>query len=164
MIIVSRLKIEDQRGQALVEFALMVPLLLMLLLGIIEFGRVYYAQLAITSAARQGARISAVHTANNDPVTVENLAVQLGVLENDHISSPAGTVVTSSLPLTEPEIIWTRNAGTGYIEITRTPSGSPTDVTVTIQYPVRIIAPLIDKAFVHNPVLLESSCVMQIEN
>ena len=36
------------------EFALIVPLLLLLLFGVIEFGRVFHAQLVITNAARKG--------------------------------------------------------------------------------------------------------------
>ena len=46
----------DDRGAAMVEFALILPLLLMLLMGIIEFGRAYNTQVSIQAAAREGAR------------------------------------------------------------------------------------------------------------
>jgi Flp pilus assembly protein TadG len=46
----------DQRGSAAVEFALVLPLLLILLLAIVEFGNLYFDQLAITHAAMAGAR------------------------------------------------------------------------------------------------------------
>jgi TadE-like protein len=51
----------DQRGTALVEFALIAPLLFLLLFGIIDFGRAlnYYSQL--TQLAGQGARAAAVN-------------------------------------------------------------------------------------------------------
>jgi TadE-like protein len=54
---------ERSRGQALVEFALVAPLLILLLLSIIEFGRaVYYIQM-LDNAAREGARYAIVHGA-----------------------------------------------------------------------------------------------------
>ena len=40
----------------MVEFAIILPLLLMLVVGIIEFGRAYNTQVAIQAAAREGAR------------------------------------------------------------------------------------------------------------
>lgn len=46
------------RAQALVEAALIFPLMLLLLLGLIDFGRAYYAGVALTAAAREGARLA----------------------------------------------------------------------------------------------------------
>ena len=50
-----------ERGQALVEFALVLPVLLVLLCGIIDFGWLYYNQITLNNAAREGARYAAVH-------------------------------------------------------------------------------------------------------
>lgn len=47
-------------GQALVEFALITPFLLVFLVGIIEFGRAWNAHQIITDAAREGARKAAI--------------------------------------------------------------------------------------------------------
>lgn len=49
-----------ERGAALVEFAVVLPFLLMLVIGIIEFGRAYNTQLSLQSAAREGARALAL--------------------------------------------------------------------------------------------------------
>jgi Flp pilus assembly protein TadG len=46
----------NERGVAIVEFAIVLPLLLMLVLGTIEFGRAYNTQLSVTHAAREGVR------------------------------------------------------------------------------------------------------------
>lgn len=46
------------RGAAAVEFALVLPLLLILIFGIIDFGRLLNAQIAVTEAAREGARMT----------------------------------------------------------------------------------------------------------
>ena len=46
----------DQKGVAAVEFAIILPLLLILLFGIIEFGIILYDKAMITNASREGAR------------------------------------------------------------------------------------------------------------
>ena len=58
----SRLKkwLGEHNGQSLVEFAFVSLPLLLLLLGMIEFGWLFNAQITITSAAREGARAAAV--------------------------------------------------------------------------------------------------------
>jgi Flp pilus assembly protein TadG len=54
------MKLKTQSGQSAVEFALVLPLLLILLLGILEFGLVLYDKAVITNAAREGARAGVV--------------------------------------------------------------------------------------------------------
>src|SRR5450759_2456703 len=49
------------RGQSLVEFALVLPLLLLILLGIIQFGFIFNTQVTITNAAREGARAATIY-------------------------------------------------------------------------------------------------------
>ena len=48
------------RGATAVEFALVLPLLLLLVFGIIDFGRALNAQITLTQAAREGARLEAL--------------------------------------------------------------------------------------------------------
>lgn len=50
----------DKRGQSLVEFALVVPLLLILLLAVADFGRIFHAAIVIQSAARAASEAAAV--------------------------------------------------------------------------------------------------------
>ena len=47
------------RGQSLVELALVTPILLVLLLGAVDMGRLFYAEIAVTNAAREGAMVAA---------------------------------------------------------------------------------------------------------
>jgi Flp pilus assembly protein TadG len=49
-----------RRGQALAEFALIMPVLFLLIAGIIEFGRGWNIKQAVTDAAREGARYTVV--------------------------------------------------------------------------------------------------------
>lgn len=53
-------KRKRESGQSLVEFALIVPLLILIVLGIIEFGWIFNGKITTTSAAREGARVAAV--------------------------------------------------------------------------------------------------------
>ena len=48
-------------GAAMVEFALVVPILLLLVVGIIQFGRVFSMQIQLSGAANDGARYLSVH-------------------------------------------------------------------------------------------------------
>lgn len=51
---------KDEKGAALVEMAISLTLLLLILFGIIEFGRVFYIKNSLTNAAREGARRASV--------------------------------------------------------------------------------------------------------
>lgn len=50
----------DSRGQSVIEFALVLPLLLVVVFGITEFGRAWLTMNVLTSAAREGARLAVV--------------------------------------------------------------------------------------------------------
>lgn len=63
----------DEHGAAIVEFALVVPLLLLLLWGIIDMGRAFYTLNNLASAVREGARRAAIMP--TDPTSPANKAV-----------------------------------------------------------------------------------------
>lgn len=50
-----------ERGAAAVEFALILPVFVLLIVGMLEFARAYNAQISVTNAAREGARVMAIH-------------------------------------------------------------------------------------------------------
>jgi Flp pilus assembly protein TadG len=57
-------RLGDERGASAVEFAFIVPLLIMLVLGIAEFGHAFQVQGTLSAAAREGVRAMALR---NDP-------------------------------------------------------------------------------------------------
>ena len=73
-------KKDQRRGQALVEFALVIPLLFLLIFALVDFGRVIYTQNAISQGAREGARWGSVQARSASDIpgieeyTVEALA------------------------------------------------------------------------------------------
>ena len=98
------------RGAAAVEFALVMPILIMLLFGIIEFGRAYNAKLTLANAAREAAREFVI---TGDEALVEALLVDLQTslsdvtltvddlchLDPPHVLATAETAYSFNLPL-----------------------------------------------------------------
>jgi Flp pilus assembly protein TadG len=71
-------KQQGERGQALVEFALVLPILATLILGIVQFGIVFHDYLALADAVRTGARQASVtHDAGAATTAVVNSASEL---------------------------------------------------------------------------------------
>ena len=67
------LRKRSDRGAAAVEFALIIPVLLLLVFGIIEFARLYNEQISLTNAARSAARVMAI---SNDQGEALSAAIQ----------------------------------------------------------------------------------------
>jgi uncharacterized membrane protein len=66
-----------QRGAAAVEFALVLPILLVLLLGIIDFGLYFYNDLQLTQAARDAARYLSVDNSASAQTTISDAEARL---------------------------------------------------------------------------------------
>ena len=62
-------KVRSERGTALIEAAVTIPMLLLVAVGILEFGRAFQTWQVITNAAREGARVSVTPTATATNVT-----------------------------------------------------------------------------------------------
>jgi len=67
--------IRRNRGQSVVEFALILPLLLLVLFGITEFGRAWMVSNTLTAAAREGCRLAVVTAPDSTLVTARVIQV-----------------------------------------------------------------------------------------
>jgi Flp pilus assembly protein TadG len=76
-------KINRESGQSLVEMALITPLLLLLLCGIIEFGIMFGTQLTIQNDSREGARYAAIHAGDGDVVSQVTQIVGSSAITSD---------------------------------------------------------------------------------
>lgn len=133
------------RGAAAVEFALVLPLLLLLVFGIIDFGRALNAQVTITQAAREGARLVALNQPN---VVIRTQQAATG------LSGVKVTVVTACPPPPPPG----------------TPPPPNTDAVVNVSYtftfvtPVGAIAGLFISSGLGSPITLTAQGVMPCES
>jgi Flp pilus assembly protein TadG len=75
-LIRRRLNLRSERGAALVEFALVVPFLMLIMCATIDFGLAVYTLNNLTAAVREGGRFAATR---NPPVTANDAAVNLRV-------------------------------------------------------------------------------------
>lgn len=71
-----RRQLREERGQAMVEFAVILPIFVVLVFGIIQFGIVFNNYVTLTDATRAGARAGAVARNDADPVGTATSAVQ----------------------------------------------------------------------------------------
>ena len=70
-----------ERGQGLVEFALLLPVLVLILMAVFDFGRAMYAYSVVSNCAREGARFGIISPGDTAGIiaTVHNSAVGLDV-------------------------------------------------------------------------------------
>jgi Flp pilus assembly protein TadG len=98
------------RGQNLVEFSLVLPLMIMMMLGIVGFGLVYFTRASVDNAAREGARYGAIHPTDVSGIqarvrqtvsSVKSSKVTINVTYPDGDSLPTERIrVSVSYPLT----------------------------------------------------------------
>ena len=86
------------RGQALVELAMIAPILIILMLGVIDYGRVYFAYVSVTNGARIGADYAASGpTQAADTAAIKAAALtDTGDLLDQSPTNPEVTVVTAN--------------------------------------------------------------------
>lgn len=87
----------SESGATAVEFALILPLLLVLILGLIDFGRMGFVQVSVTSASREGARLSSLDsTGTGSTQTIINY-VQAAAPNAAKVSALDGTAALTVL-------------------------------------------------------------------
>ena len=85
-------------GQAMLEFALVLPIFLLILCGIIDFGWMFYNQLALNNICREGARYAVVNTAD-DHTTDEILRHIDNYIESTYSLGDVDVTVSYTRPL-----------------------------------------------------------------
>ncbi len=128
----------SQRGVALVEFAIVLPFLIVLLFSVWELGRIFDAWLVVTNGAREGARYA---VATSDDAVVRTKV-------EDYIVSGYGLTRITSGDIRSYTIDVDRPASTGM-------------VTVTVKATVQIFAPLPEVGSLRNPFTVTGYAVMR---
>lgn len=107
-------------GAAAVEFALVLPILLVLVFGVIDFGRLYFTQITLTDAAREGARVLALEGASGSGYTAAQAATDAQARVLGSVTGVDGTVTVGTGTCTTGEPV-TVTATTDFSFITPLP-------------------------------------------
>jgi Flp pilus assembly protein TadG len=132
--IVKKIKKED--GQALVELAITLPILIMILCAIIDFGWLFTNQNILDYCTREGARFAIVHSTSSTAI-------------RDHIRSIAPANIANSM----------------VIDVVFSNSTNPRlgDVQVDIHADVAVLTPIVGVFVKDQTMNLDSSCTMKVE-
>jgi hypothetical protein len=116
-------RFRGQRSQALIEFALVSPVLLLLLFGTIDIGRAVLYYDTLNHAAREGARVAA-RASNQLPTDADVLNVVTGQMVGVPVSSPCpqGPVTSSTPPDNAAWLYVTEPAPPATVESTPPPN------------------------------------------
>ena len=132
----------SESGQAAVEFALIMPLLLLLLVGIIEFGRGWNDHQVITDAAREAARKCVIANSVVTLDSVKNVAKSAMAAAGISSADSMFTVVGFARP---------------------NPTGEPCTVTIALPYTFTFLGPLMRWTTGQRTVRLTSTFTMRNE-
>ncbi len=132
-------KLKNEKGQAMVEFALVLPILLLVVCGIIDFGWLIFNQLSLDNACREGARYAAVYSE-------EELCPQMTETHVKNIIAPIFEDVDVSVT---------------YTNITDKFSG---DVVVELEAEMNILTPVLGAINGSQKKVLTSEVVMKVES
>jgi len=109
---------KTEKGQSLLEFALIVPILLIILAGVLDLGRLYYAYVAVTDAAAEGASYAAIHPQANERAEVLQRAQE----------------ASGALVQIDPTMV--------QVDCPAVAAGAP--ITVTVSYSFTVATPLLN--------------------
>jgi Flp pilus assembly protein TadG len=126
--------LKNEKGQSLVEFAILLPVLLLLLMGILEFGLMLNSYLTINNSAREGARFGIVAGSN---LEIKEL-----------INSISPNLESENLEVNITPLDGSRQSGD--------------TLTVEVIYNYQVIIPIISN-ILNNVVVLKAQTSMRIE-
>jgi len=122
--LIRRRREKGEKGQALVEFALLVPIFLVLMFAIVDFGMGFYSLITVTNSAREGARLGAVQADTDDIIQRVKDTADL-INEDDNMRVIVGCGPSSDPPPTGS-----------------CPSTQGDSVVVRVEYDYDLITPL----------------------
>ncbi len=125
---------KSEKGQATVEFALILPIFLLLLGGILNFGWIFGNRLLAQNAAREAARYTAIHY--NDSSTDDDRQVA------------AGIVLSRAPTINNPVVTLTVAGNT---------------ITVKVVSSVNMLTPLLSELFPDGKCSITTQCAMRLE-
>lgn len=147
--------LKNQKGTSIVEFAIILPLLIILIFGMVEFSVLFYDKAVLTNASREGARGGIVFKANSttgvyEPLPCNGSGLTVETVVNTYL---ANHLVTFGAPTTATTQCLPPTSCAG--------SGSYFKVTVTYNYTFLLLPNFLN--FLPSPFTLTAVTTMRCE-
>lgn len=123
------------KGQSLVEAAIVIPVILLLVFGIIDFGLLFNNYILITNASREGARLAALGSTDAEVVAA--------------VRDMTATLDSSGLSVTVTPHYSLRVRGS--------------QVRIIVTYNARLVTPIINRFFAGGKAKLQAESTMRVE-
>jgi Flp pilus assembly protein TadG len=130
---------KTETGQSLVETALTLPIFILILCGILDFGWLFTNQLMINNSSREAARVGVVNYEDN------NAAYQTLVINK-----------------AKEMIFFGNTADPNVFKVTVSVNAGETDVTVLVENTVPVLTPIVGAFYTNNQAELTSTTTMRI--
>ncbi|NCB73762.1 MAG: hypothetical protein EOM51_03330 [Clostridia bacterium] len=127
---------KSEKGQAMVEFALLLPILLLILSGIINFGWIFGNQLLANNVSREAARYTAIHY-------YDSLTDDDRLIAEEIVAERAPTLVSPVVTLVK--------------------SATGDSITVNVVCSVNLLTPLMSAMFPDGKYSVVAQCSMRLE-
>jgi Flp pilus assembly protein TadG len=151
------MKLKTERGAAVVEFAVILPLLLTLFAGIVEFSLVYLNKQILTTASREGARLGIIAD-----TTDSEIKERVKKICREEYDKGTPLIPTKFLPILATFGSAVVDLPDGNITITRSGTAFQDDLTVEVEYAYKFLLPAL--IGIGNTKLLRSTTVMKMED
>lgn len=142
-----------ERGEAIVEFALLAPVLFVLLFALVDFGRAFDASVVTTNAAREGARYGALY-ANEEYLTDAQVRQLTQQRVADYLAGGFGSRPDVSYSLSNITVAWPSRA-----------PGQPVTVNVPVQVQIWALTQSLfgwTPIFSSNPTTIQGQATIRI--
>jgi Flp pilus assembly protein TadG len=133
---------QRERGQSVVEFALVLPLMFLLLMAIVDFARIYTTMIAVESGAREAADYGAFGSQRWQAVKVDDTVEEMerrACIATSNLPDYVGDVTTCTNPSFEYELVeeWSIDG----LPCDDPLRATPCRVTVTLTYDFSVFVP-----------------------
>lgn len=174
----GQLRSSRWQGQSLVELALVLPLLVVLLMGLLEFGMVLYAHVQVSNAAREAARSASLYRTSRYPLAANGNVLKCGGVDgwtlqqtvdqaivrytsSDGCPQTTGAIESSTLGKLDSKVAWSAS----YIATLQSDgmpaAGAAGSVTLTYPYKLFIISQIIP--WLADPVSIRKSVAFEFQ-
>ena len=138
------MKLKGEKGQSVVELALILPILIVLIGAIIDFGWLYSCQISANNAVREAARYASIHIYDSSTDDDEALAQSIVITEAVQLPADTTTVVLDLLDMDS--------------------DGVEDSVQVTVTAPVKLLTGISSTIMGKNEITISASSIMRIES